>query len=81
MCCYLSGQVANKLYVLNYISTDIEQFAMKMFLSAVEQRISDTELPQSVSAEQRTEWEVCNICNYTFVLSSHFIPPSWHFDL
>ncbi|XP_052203340.1 uncharacterized protein LOC127808772 isoform X2 [Diospyros lotus] len=49
--------VANKLYVLNYISTDIEQFAMKMFLSAVEQRISDAELPQSVSAEQRTEWE------------------------
>uniref|UniRef100_A0A5B6YLP6 Symplekin n=1 Tax=Davidia involucrata TaxID=16924 RepID=A0A5B6YLP6_DAVIN len=49
--------VANKLYVLNYISESIEQFATNMFLSAVDHRVSDIELSQSGSIEQITEGE------------------------
>ncbi|KAF2323897.1 hypothetical protein GH714_003802 [Hevea brasiliensis] len=45
--------VANKLYQLNYIADNIEQFATKMILSAVDQRTSDTELSQSGSTDQR----------------------------
>lgn len=49
--------VANKLYSLNHISEDIERFATNMLLSAVDQRVSDVELSQSVFTEQRTEGE------------------------
>ncbi|KAH7847088.1 hypothetical protein Vadar_021712 [Vaccinium darrowii] len=49
--------VANKLYILNYISEDIERFATTMLLSAVDQAVSDINLAPSVSAEQRTEGE------------------------
>ena len=44
--------------MLNYISENIEEFATNMFLSAVEQRVSDIELSQSGAIEQRTEEEV-----------------------
>ncbi|XP_059634492.1 uncharacterized protein LOC132276874 isoform X2 [Cornus florida] len=49
--------VANKLYVLSYIAESIEKFATNMFLSAVDQRVSDLELSQPGSIEQRTEGE------------------------
>lgn len=55
-------QVANKLFVLNYISEDIERFAANMLLSAVDQHVSDIKLATSVSTEQRTEGEVLAIC-------------------
>ncbi|CAN0921926.1 Sympk [Linum grandiflorum] len=45
--------VANKLYQLSYISENIEQFATKMLLSAVDQQSSDVGLSQSASTEQR----------------------------
>ncbi|CAK7347323.1 unnamed protein product [Dovyalis caffra] len=45
--------VANKLYQLNYISQNIEQFATNMLLSAVEQPASDIEPSQSGSTDQR----------------------------
>ncbi|KAJ8772263.1 hypothetical protein K2173_027440 [Erythroxylum novogranatense] len=51
--------VANKLYQLDYITEHIEQFAVNMLLSAVNQQISDLELPQSGSIDQR-EGEVGN---------------------
>ncbi|KAK6938037.1 Symplekin C-terminal, partial [Dillenia turbinata] len=50
--------VTNKLYPLGYISQNIEEFATSMLLSAVDQRLSDTELPQSGLNEQRMEAEV-----------------------
>ncbi|GFS44111.1 hypothetical protein Acr_00g0088530 [Actinidia rufa] len=49
--------VANKLYVLNYISGDIERFAKNMLLSAVDQRVSDIELSWCEPSEQRTVGE------------------------
>ncbi|GFY96043.1 hypothetical protein Acr_11g0003490 [Actinidia rufa] len=49
--------VANKLYVLNYISEDIERFAENMLLSAVDQRVSDIEVSQCEPSEQRTVGE------------------------
>lgn len=45
--------VANKLYQLNYISQNIEQFATNMLLSVVEQHASDIKPSQSVSTDQR----------------------------
>lgn len=57
---FCSGQVANKLYQLNYISQNIEQFATNMLLSVVEQHASDIKPSQSVSTDQR-EGEVWNI--------------------
>lgn len=53
--------MANKLYVLDYISEDIERFAANMLLSAVDQHVSDIK-PPSVSIEQRTEGEVLAFC-------------------
>ncbi|KAL3505002.1 hypothetical protein ACH5RR_034843 [Cinchona calisaya] len=50
--------VARKLYVLDYISENIEQFATRMFLSAVDERVSDVDLSQSGVTEQRIEREV-----------------------
>ncbi|KAF7830074.1 Symplekin isoform A [Senna tora] len=49
--------VANKLYQLSYISEDVEQFATKMLLAAVDDQISDTGLSQSGPTEQRSEVE------------------------
>lgn len=51
----LSGQVANKLFQLNYISENIERFATQMLLSAVDNHTSDSEHLQSGSSEKRTE--------------------------
>lgn len=45
--------VANKLYQLNYISQNIEQYATNMLLSVVEQHASDIKPSQSVSTDQR----------------------------
>ncbi|KAJ8748049.1 hypothetical protein K2173_012872 [Erythroxylum novogranatense] len=52
-------RLLNKLYQLDYITEHIEQFAVNMLLSAVNQQISDLELPQSGSIDQR-EGEVGN---------------------
>ena len=52
------GKVANKLYLLSYISENIQQYATDMLLSAVNQHISDPELSQSGSSDQRLEAEV-----------------------
>ncbi|KAI3460094.1 hypothetical protein Pfo_016757 [Paulownia fortunei] len=45
--------VSNKLYAISYISENIEQFATDMFLSAVDQRFSDSLLSQSADSEKR----------------------------
>ncbi|KAG5031171.1 hypothetical protein JHK85_015153 [Glycine max] len=50
--------VTNKLFQLNYISGDVEKFATKMLLSAVEHEVSDTGLLQSGHTEQRAEAEI-----------------------
>ncbi|KAL5559889.1 hypothetical protein UlMin_036100 [Ulmus minor] len=47
--------VANKLYQLNYISENIEQFATQMLLSAVDNHSPGVENLQSDSTEQRAE--------------------------
>ncbi|CAI9116080.1 OLC1v1017137C5 [Oldenlandia corymbosa var. corymbosa] len=49
--------VAKKLYKVGYISENIEQFAMKMFLSVVDQRAPDIEPSQSETIEQKTKRE------------------------
>ncbi|KAK4353272.1 hypothetical protein RND71_028790 [Anisodus tanguticus] len=46
--------VANKLYVVGDISDNIEQFAKNMFLSAVDQHVTDAEYSQSGTSVQRT---------------------------
>ncbi|KAK8705554.1 hypothetical protein V6N13_049154 [Hibiscus sabdariffa] len=50
--------VANKLYQLNYISGEIEQFATNMLLSAVDQCAAAAELLQCGSVDERFEMEV-----------------------
>ncbi|KAL2471518.1 symplekin [Abeliophyllum distichum] len=45
--------VANKLYMMSNVAENIEQFGTNMFLSAVEQRVSETGLSLSVSHKQR----------------------------
>lgn len=62
-------QVARKLFVLDYISENIEQFATRMFLSALDQRVSDADLSQSGVTEQRIEQEVRSLAVYSF----HFV--------
>ncbi|KAK2981724.1 hypothetical protein RJ640_005976, partial [Escallonia rubra] len=52
------AKVANKLYIIDYISENIEQFATSMLLSAVDQRVPDIEVSQFGATEQRTEGEV-----------------------
>ncbi|XP_057973385.1 uncharacterized protein LOC131161564 isoform X2 [Malania oleifera] len=49
--------VANKLYLLSFITENIEQFATSTLLSAVDQHVSEIEVLQAGS-EQRTEGEV-----------------------
>ncbi|KAL1817660.1 hypothetical protein ACET3Z_020234 [Daucus carota] len=50
--------VTNKLYVISYISEDIEQFATNMLLSTMDQNMSNNVLSQSGDAAQRTEREL-----------------------
>ncbi|XP_022849590.1 uncharacterized protein LOC111371695 isoform X1 [Olea europaea var. sylvestris] len=45
--------VANKLYSMSNVAENIEEFATNMFLSAVEQHVSETGISQSVSDKQR----------------------------
>ncbi|KAJ4967464.1 hypothetical protein NE237_019313 [Protea cynaroides] len=47
--------VANKLYLLGYLSDSIEQFATTELLSVVDQHVPDTDPSPAVSTEQRTE--------------------------
>jgi len=51
-------QVTNKLFQLSYISGDVEKFATKMLLSAVEHEVSDTGLLHPGPTEHRAEAEV-----------------------
>ncbi|XP_049375730.1 uncharacterized protein LOC125840802 [Solanum verrucosum] len=46
--------VSNKLYVVGDISDNIEQYAKNMFLSAVDQHVTDAEYSQSGTLVQRT---------------------------
>ncbi|RDX88032.1 Symplekin, partial [Mucuna pruriens] len=50
--------VTNKLFQLSYISGDVEKFATKKLLSAVDHEVSDTDLLQSGPTEQKAEAEV-----------------------
>ncbi|KAL8145384.1 hypothetical protein AgCh_003528 [Apium graveolens] len=50
--------VTNKLYVINYISEDIEKFATNMLLSTMDRNTSDNMLSQSGDTVQRTEREL-----------------------
>lgn len=61
------GQVTNKLYVISYISEDIEQFATNMLLSTMDQNMSNNVLSQSGDAAQRTEREVCAILPFVWL--------------
>ncbi|XP_043711545.1 uncharacterized protein LOC122660348 [Telopea speciosissima] len=47
--------VANKLYLLSYVSENIEQFATAEILSVVDQHVPDTDPSTAGSTEQRTE--------------------------
>ncbi|XP_042507981.1 symplekin isoform X2 [Macadamia integrifolia] len=47
--------VANKLYLISYVSESIEQFATAELLSVVDQHVPDTDPSPSGSTEQRTE--------------------------
>lgn len=58
--------MANKLYLLSYISETIQQYATDMLLSAVNQQISDAELSECGSCDQRLEGEVLNPCVVLF---------------
>lgn len=61
------GQVTNKLYVINYISEDIEKFATNMLLSTMDKNMSDNMLSQLGETVQRTEREVCAIMPYIWL--------------
>ncbi|KAG6525563.1 hypothetical protein ZIOFF_015525 [Zingiber officinale] len=50
--------VANKLYLLNYASDSIEQFAMQMLLSVVEQQNFEEDISTQNSNDQQTEDEL-----------------------
>ncbi|KAJ6798739.1 Uncharacterized protein M6B38_210740 [Iris pallida] len=47
--------VANKLFLLNYASETIEQFARSMLLSVVDQHVSEAELKPFASSDQQKE--------------------------
>lgn len=55
--------------MLDYISETIEQFATRMFLSALENHGNDMECSDSGIIEKRTEQEV-----WTFIFSKRFCP-------
>ncbi|XP_011074295.1 symplekin isoform X1 [Sesamum indicum] len=50
--------VSNKLYAISYLSESIEQFATDMFLSAIDQRFSDSVVSQSAESEKRVGGQV-----------------------
>ncbi|KAL0432632.1 UNVERIFIED_CONTAM: hypothetical protein Slati_2597500 [Sesamum latifolium] len=50
--------VSNKLYAISYLSENIEQFATDMFLSAIDQRFSDSVVSQSADSEKRVGGQV-----------------------
>ncbi|KAI3760736.1 hypothetical protein L1987_51135 [Smallanthus sonchifolius] len=50
--------VANKLYVIDFISEKIEDFATNKLLSAVNKQVPDAELSVSGANEQRTEGQM-----------------------
>ncbi|KAM0023971.1 putative armadillo-like helical, symplekin, symplekin/Pta1 [Helianthus debilis subsp. tardiflorus] len=50
--------VANKLYVIDFISEKIEDFATNKLLSAVNRPVSDAELSVSAANEQRTDGQM-----------------------
>ena len=75
------GKVANKLYLLSYISENIQQYATDMLLSAVNQHISDPELSQSGSSDQRLEGEVLNILFVLFFWQFLRFLPFFHIKL
>lgn len=52
--------MANKLYSMSNVAENIEEFATNMFLSAVEQHVSETGISQSVSDKQRIR-QVCDV--------------------
>ncbi|KAH1065466.1 hypothetical protein J1N35_030453 [Gossypium stocksii] len=57
-CLSIALKVANKLYQLDYISGEIEQFATNMLLSAVDRHAAGAEFLHSGSADERGEMEV-----------------------
>ncbi|KAL9143939.1 hypothetical protein ABFS82_14G266900 [Erythranthe guttata] len=65
--------VSNKLYAVSYISENIEQFATDMFLSAVDQRFSDSLLSQSAHSEKRIGVQVESM--ETSISGSHVSEP------
>ncbi|KHG28872.1 Symplekin [Gossypium arboreum] len=65
--------VANKLYQLDYISGEIEQFATNMLLSAVDRHAAGAEFLHSGSADERGEMEVRS--GYTSTTGSQFQEP------
>ncbi|KAK5831981.1 hypothetical protein PVK06_015780 [Gossypium arboreum] len=68
-----TAQVANKLYQLDYISGEIEQFATNMLLSAVDRHAAGAEFLHSGSADERGEMEVRS--GYTSTTGSQFQEP------
>ncbi|TYJ35335.1 hypothetical protein E1A91_A05G230100v1 [Gossypium mustelinum] len=65
--------VANKLYQLDYISGEIEQFATNMLLSADDRHAAGAEFLHSGSADERGEMEVRS--GYTSTTGSQFQEP------
>ncbi|KAG6527645.1 hypothetical protein ZIOFF_009771 [Zingiber officinale] len=55
--------VANKLYLLNYASDSIEQFAMRMLLFVVEQQNFEEDINAQNSSDQQTETRVFSLLN------------------
>ncbi|KAG5018847.1 hypothetical protein JHK87_014702 [Glycine soja] len=74
-CLGIALKVTNKLFQLNYISGDVEKFATKMLLSAVEHEVSDTGLLQSGHTEQRAEAELPQLmgCGLVIVVPDKLI--------
>ncbi|KAL1170668.1 hypothetical protein V6Z11_A05G229400 [Gossypium hirsutum] len=66
-------KVANKLYQLDYISGEIEQFATNMLLSADDRHAAGAEFLHSGSADERGEMEVRS--GYTSTTGSQFQEP------
>ncbi|KVH98820.1 hypothetical protein Ccrd_022950, partial [Cynara cardunculus var. scolymus] len=63
--------VANKLYVINFISEKIEDFATSKLLSAVNRPISDTEVSVSGADDQRTEGQKHQLVALRFQSQGH----------
>lgn len=76
LCFLCVWKVANKLYLLSYISGNIEQYATDMLLSAVDQRIPDIELSHSVPGTEQKVGEVWSITFFFYFLFAFFFLPS-----